>query len=105
MQSRWSIIQVNMCSFSLTAVGDTVAMQSALERYEEIDYTFSGSREGKLLKARAALCASAIGCLWRLCSIAPTRSCLCSPAWRSDTWWDWHCLMSTLVCPGPVRGV
>jgi hypothetical protein len=27
-----------------------MAMQSALERYEDIDYTFSGSREGKLLK-------------------------------------------------------
>jgi hypothetical protein len=25
-------------------------MQSALERYEDIDYTFAGSREGKLLK-------------------------------------------------------
>ena len=36
------------------AVGDTVAMQSALERYEEVDYTFSGSREGKLLKARTS---------------------------------------------------
>ncbi len=32
------------------AVGDQMAMQSALERYEDIDYTFSGSREGKLLK-------------------------------------------------------
>ncbi|KAK9903527.1 hypothetical protein WJX75_008075 [Coccomyxa subellipsoidea] len=31
-------------------VGDPMAMQSALERYEDIDYTFSGSREGKLLK-------------------------------------------------------
>jgi len=27
-----------------------MAMQSALERYDEIDFTFSGSREGKLLK-------------------------------------------------------
>jgi hypothetical protein len=25
-------------------------MHSALERYEDVDYTFSGSREGKLLK-------------------------------------------------------
>lgn len=32
-------------------MGDGVAMQSALERYEDIDFTFSGSREGKLLKA------------------------------------------------------
>ena len=39
------------------AVGDSVALQSALERFEEIDYTFSGSREGKLLKARAPLTA------------------------------------------------
>lgn len=27
-----------------------MALQSALERYEDIDYTFSASREGKLLK-------------------------------------------------------
>lgn len=33
-----------------SAVGDPVAMQSALERYDDIDFTFSGSREGKLLK-------------------------------------------------------
>lgn len=32
------------------AVGDEVAMQSALQRYEDIDFTFAGSREGNLYK-------------------------------------------------------
>ncbi|CAL8465428.1 g4964 [Coccomyxa elongata] len=31
-------------------VGDQMAMQSALERYDDIDYTFSSSREGKFVK-------------------------------------------------------
>ncbi len=40
-------------------------MQSALERYEEVDYTFSGSREGKLLKARTLLHTWAAAGFWR----------------------------------------
>ena len=32
------------------AVGDPSDLNRALERYEDIDYTFSGSREGKLLR-------------------------------------------------------
>jgi hypothetical protein len=34
-------------------VGDEVAMRSALDRYEEIDFTFAGSREGNLYKVGA----------------------------------------------------
>ena len=32
--------------------GDEVAIRSALERYEDIDMNFAGSREAKLLKVR-----------------------------------------------------
>ena len=32
------------------AVGDASELNRALDRYEDIDYTFSGSREGKLLR-------------------------------------------------------
>ena len=43
------------------AVGDLPELHRALERYEDIDYTFSGSREGKLLRVcflalRQSLC-------------------------------------------------
>lgn len=34
------------------AAGDEVAIRSALERYEDIDMNFAGSREAKLLKVR-----------------------------------------------------
>ena len=45
------------------AVGDPSDLNRALERYEDIDYTFSGSREGKLLRVclpalRQLLCGS-----------------------------------------------
>ena len=35
---------------TLCAVGDAMELTKALDRYEDIDYTFSGSREGKLLR-------------------------------------------------------
>ena len=38
--------------YSLCAVGDAMELTKALDRYEDIDYTFSGSREGKLLRVR-----------------------------------------------------
>ena len=38
--------------FTLCAVGDAMELTKALDRYEDIDYTFSGSREGKLLRVR-----------------------------------------------------
>ena len=37
------------------AAGDEVAIRSALERYEDIDMNFAGSREAKLLKVRTPL--------------------------------------------------
>lgn len=37
---------------SLCAVGDAMELTKSLDRYEDIDYTFSGSREGKLLRVR-----------------------------------------------------
>lgn len=39
-------------SFDCAAAGDEVAIRSALERYEDIDMNFAGSREAKLLKVR-----------------------------------------------------
>ena len=34
----------------MRAVSDAMELTKALDRYEDIDYTFSGSREGKLLR-------------------------------------------------------
>ena len=42
-------------AISTDAAGDEVAIRSALERYEDIDMNFAGSREAKLLKVRSPL--------------------------------------------------
>ena len=38
----------------MAAASDSIAIRSALERYEDIDINFQGSREGNLLKVRVA---------------------------------------------------
>ena len=47
--------RVSELHFGAVAAGDEVAIGSALERYEDIDMNFAGSREAKLLKARSPL--------------------------------------------------